>query len=78
MQVNKESRLRSLLKGISWRIIATTTTITIAYFITGDITNALSIGFIEFFGKLLLYYLHERAWQFAPRGTIRNIFNFKK
>jgi len=76
--VEKETRLRSLLKGISWRIIATTTTVTIAYFITGDVKNAMSIGVIEFFGKLLLYYLHERAWLMAPRGTIRKIFKFKK
>ena len=73
----KESRLRSLLKGISWRVIATTTTITIAYFVTGDVKSAVSIGFVEFFGKLLLYYLHERVWLLAPRGTIRKIFKTK-
>ncbi len=76
--MEKETRLRSLLKGVSWRIIATTTTVTIAYFITGDVSNAMSIGVIEFFGKLLLYYLHERAWLLAPRGTIRKIFKLKK
>ena len=75
--MNKETRLRSLLKGISWRIIATTTTIAIAYFITGDVSSAMSIGFVEFFGKLLLYYVHERAWQLAPRGTFRKIIKLK-
>lgn len=69
----KESHLRSLLKGLTWRIIATSTIIAIAYFTTGDISMALEIGFIEFFVKLLLYYLHERAWQMAPRGFVRNI-----
>ena len=67
----KESHLRSVLKGITWRILATTTTITIAYLIIGDVSSALSIGGIEFFGKLLLYYLHERLWQLLPTGTIR-------
>ncbi|MBT8218422.1 MAG: DUF2061 domain-containing protein, partial [Bacteroidia bacterium] len=30
----KESHIRSVLKGITWRFIATATTITIAYIIT--------------------------------------------
>ena len=69
----RESPLRSLLKALSWRIVATTTTALIAYFITGDITLALSIGGIEFVLKFFIYYLHERAWQLVPRGTIRQV-----
>lgn len=72
-KVVKESHFRSVLKGFTWRIIATTTTVTIAYIITGEVENALKIGFIEFFGKLLIYYLHERAWQQIPRGVVRKI-----
>jgi len=75
--VHTESHLRSLLKGLTWRIIATSTIIAIAYFKTGDVTLALEIGFIEFFIKLLLYYLHERAWQLAPRGAVRKIIKTK-
>ena len=71
----KESRLRSAFKGLSWRIIATFTIIIIAYFKTGSITLAIEIGAIEFLVKYLLYYLHERAWQYVPVGTIRKIFN---
>ena len=26
---------------------------------------------IEFFGKIGIYYLHERAWQAIPRGHVR-------
>lgn len=74
----KESRVRSLLKGLSWRVIATSTIIAIAYFKTGDVTMALEIGAIEFFIKLFLYYAHERAWQQVPRGLVRKYFNFKK
>ncbi|HIE65070.1 MAG: DUF2061 domain-containing protein [Nitrospira sp.] len=74
--MNKQSRethLRSILKGLSWRFVATGTTIVIAYIITGDPSIALEIGAIEVFAKLLFYYLHERIWQFLPRGTIRQI-----
>ena len=74
MENNKESRIRSLFKGFTWRILATATTITIAYIITGEIGDAFKIGGIEFFGKLFIYYIHERAWQAVPRGTIRKLF----
>ena len=74
---NKESHIRSILKGVTWRIVATATIIVIAYFKTGDITFALEIGAIEFVIKFFLYYLHERAWQVAPRGTFRKIFKGK-
>lgn len=69
----RESHFRTILKTISWRIIATTTTVTIAYFVFGDISNALKVGGIEFFAKMVIYYLHERAWQLAPRGTVRKL-----
>ena len=74
MKPDKDSRLRSLIKGITWRFLATATTITIAYIITGEVGDSLKIGGIEFFGKLLIYYLHERAWQAVPHGTIRKLF----
>jgi adenylylsulfate kinase len=57
-----ESRRKSLAKGITWRAIATGTTVTIAYLITGEVDQALQIGFIEVFAKIAIYYLHERAW----------------
>lgn len=76
--VKTESHLRSILKAFSWRIIATTTTITIAYFVTGEVGDALTIGAVGFFGKMFIYYLHERAWQMAPRGSIRKFFGLSK
>ena len=69
----KESHLRSILKAFTWRIVATSTTATIAYFIIGDVTAALTIGGIEFFVKMFVYYLHERAWQVLPRGSVRKL-----
>ena len=69
----KESRLRSILKTISWRIIATTTTVTIAYMVFGEIENALKVGGIEFFAKMFIYYFHERIWLSLPLGTVRKV-----
>jgi len=66
-KINKSSHARSILKGISWRIIATLDTILVVLLITcllGEcsIENAIKIGASEFFIKLFIYYLHERVW----------------
>ena len=74
----RESVARSLLKSISWRIVATTTIILIVYIKTGDIAGAIAIGSIEFFIKFALYYLHERAWNLVPSGSVRSWFGPKK
>ena len=61
-EIWEESHIRSLLKGVSWRIVGTIDTIIIATFWTGDYTKALKIGFTEVITKVILYYLHERIW----------------
>ena len=58
----RENQNRSLLKAISWRITGSLDTILVSYLITGDVTVAASIGLLEVFTKILLYYLHERGW----------------
>jgi len=64
----KESHLRSLIKGISWRIVATSDTILVVLLITCltgncSIEQAIKIGAAEFLIKLVIYYVHERFWQ---------------
>ncbi|PVW15768.1 DUF2061 domain-containing protein [Marixanthomonas spongiae] len=64
----KESHYRSILKGVSWRCIATADTFLVVLVITClngtcSIDSAIKIGFLEFFVKLAVYYLHERIWQ---------------
>ena len=66
----RESRKRSLLKAVSWRMLATATTIIIAWAVYRDIRPALAIGGIEFLAKFLVYYLHERVWQIVPHSPI--------
>lgn len=74
-QFQTESHLRSILKALSWRFVATFTTILIAWFFTGEVDTALKVGAVEFVLKFLIYYLHERAWQLLPRGTIRGMLS---
>jgi uncharacterized membrane protein len=69
-----ESHIRSILKGITWRVVATLVTFLLAHWITGEISVAAKIAGWEVLAKIFVYYLHERAWQTVPRGTIRSWF----
>lgn len=62
------SRKISILKGISWRIVGTMDTILLAWIFTGNMDFAFKIGGIELFTKILLYYIHERTWNFYHIG----------
>ena len=63
-----ETKRRSIVKAISWRTIGTLDTITISYFLTGEIKIAISIGGIEVFTKMILYFFHERIWNMINWG----------
>lgn len=58
----KEKTYRSIAKTISWRTIGTIDTVLISWLVIGDITWAMSIGGVELFTKMGLYFLHERTW----------------
>jgi len=58
----KETNLRSIVKGISWRVVATTTTILIVYFFFDRLDLAIAAGMIETVLKIGLYWIHERVW----------------
>ena len=59
----KSSPIRSLLKALTWRVVASGTTITVAYLLTGDAVVAGAIGGAEALCKIAMYFLHERMWQ---------------
>ena len=56
------SRKRSAFKTMTWRVLATTDTFILSFFITGNLVFAGSIASIEVLTKLVLYYWHERLW----------------
>lgn len=66
-----EKAYRSVAKSVSWRTVGTLDTVIISYFITGNLTMAASIGSIEVFTKMALYYFHERAWNKIPFGKVK-------
>lgn len=63
-----ESRIRSILKTISWRVTATLSTTLITYVITKTWRFALSVGAVELLVKMFLYYFHERIWNRTSVG----------
>lgn len=63
------SRKRHVLKTITWRIIGTIDTMLIAWIISGDPMVGISIGGVELFTKMILYYIHERAWYKSNFGV---------
>ena len=66
-----EKHYRSVLKAISWRTVGTLDTMLISYLITGKLTWAISIGFVEVFTKMFLYYIHERLWNKIRIGKVK-------
>lgn len=62
------NRTRSIIKTLTWRTIATSDTILIAYLLTGSLEIGLGIASIEVVTKMFLYYFHERAWSWSDWG----------
>ena len=81
----KESHVRSLLKGISWRVVATADTVIVVLLVTWLLTgtpslgDAIKIGLYEVLIKFLVYYVHERVWESLRTGDgLDNLRTFKK
>lgn len=62
------SKQRSALKAITWRIIGTVDTFVIAWFITKEPITAGAIASFEVVTKTILYYFHERGWNYIQWG----------
>ena len=59
---------RSGAKAVTWRAIATTTTMTLVYIFTGELELSLEIGLLDVLTKLTFYILHERIWERVEYG----------
>ncbi|MBW7991795.1 MAG: DUF2061 domain-containing protein [Planctomycetes bacterium] len=57
-----DSHVRTIVKTLSWRFVATLITFTVAWLITGKLTFAAEIGLADTIIKLGAYYFHERLW----------------
>jgi uncharacterized membrane protein len=65
----REAHSRSFVKAVTWRITGSLDTFVLSLIITGSLTLAGSIAVAETVTKIVLYYLHERAWAAVPWGS---------
>lgn len=59
-----EDHIRSGLKAVTWRFVASSDTFILSWLITGKVAIGFSIAGAEVFTKVLIYYLHERVWRY--------------
>ena len=67
----KETNKRSVAKGVTWRVVATMTTMIIVYLFFGRLDLAIATGLLESILKIGLYWAHERAWYKVRWGMTR-------
>lgn len=66
--IRHPSRFRSLTKTFTWRGMASVDTFALSYILSGSFAVAGSIASLEVLTKMVLYYVHERAWANLPWG----------
>lgn len=71
----RERPIKSIAKTITWRVIASATTFTLAYLFFYDdpqaTEKATGVALTESAIKMVLYFLHERAWNVVRWGKMR-------
>ena len=58
----RSDQKRSWAKAVSWRAVATATTMALVYGLTGQFELMVGVGLLDLILKLVFYFLHERAW----------------
>lgn len=63
-----EKPVRSVAKAISWRIVATLTTVVLVFVFSKDLALGTIVGITELIAKTVIYYVHERVWNLSNFG----------
>lgn len=63
-----ETKARSGIKALSWRITGSGATFLIAWLLTHNVFVAGPIAFIQLITNTILYYFHERIWDSISWG----------
>jgi len=67
-----DSKTRSLVKTVSWRLIVLTTAFLISWIITSDLILSVQISITLNLFNMVLYYIHERTWNKIGWGKTDN------
>jgi uncharacterized membrane protein len=68
-----ETHKRSIVKALTWRVLAYMITSVTVYLFTKELTLSLGIGFTDTVIKLFVYYGHERIWMKIKYGRKKEI-----
>jgi uncharacterized membrane protein len=66
--VFRESRLRSLVKSLTYRLLSLAGTFILCWVITGNIKETVSITVAVQIFLVILYYVYERIWDKVSWG----------
>lgn len=66
----KVTKARSFVKSLSYRIWGTLSSWAVVYLITGKGSLATLVAFWETVIKVVIYYIHERAWNAINWGRV--------
>lgn len=67
-----DTHLRSIAKAVSWRLVGSLDTFILSLIFTGKLKYAVSIATAEALTKIVLFYLHERAWRLVSWGRLED------
>ena len=71
--MSKDVHTKTIMKTITWRVLATLATIILVYIFTGKLKTAAGVGVVDVILKTILYYGHERLWARVRWGEAKSI-----
>lgn len=66
-----DSHKRSIAKTLTWRVIAIFITMVAVYIYNKDVQESIVVSLLANGIKMVLYYMHERAWNNIQFGRQR-------
>ena len=63
-----ELHKRTIFKTLSWRVLATSTTLLLVYAFTQNVIMSAGVSITEIVVKTAIYYFHERMWNKSNFG----------
>ena len=65
-----ETHKRSIVKSLSWRVVAAIITAVVGWVLTGSFKLGLSMGLLDSAIKIGVFYGHERCWHRVKWGRV--------
>jgi len=63
-----QNKKRPLIKALSWTVLDSIVTFTVAYLFTRQILISLEVATISSTLEIIVYFLHERGWERIKYG----------